>query len=105
MGTQHPLQRKVGHNPQFSAHVYCGQTVAYLRYFCALVFSVVPLMDCYRVDDIRRQKQIVGPSPVSVNTVVSRCIYISFSPPQPVGIYVDPRGFLLSLGGRSDALV
>ena len=27
-----PLPKKRGHSPQFSAHVYCGETVAHLSY-------------------------------------------------------------------------
>jgi len=30
MGTQSPLRKK-GRSPQFSAHVYCGQTVAWIK--------------------------------------------------------------------------
>jgi len=32
-----PPKKKNGHRPQFSAHVYCGQTVAHLSYCWALV--------------------------------------------------------------------
>jgi len=38
MGTLLPQKR--GHSPQFSTHVYCGQTVAHLSYCLALVDKV-----------------------------------------------------------------
>ena len=31
-GAQLPPKKKKGERPQFSAHVYCGQTVAHLSY-------------------------------------------------------------------------
>ena len=36
-GAQLPPPKKKGTAPQFSAHVYCDQTVAHLSYCCALV--------------------------------------------------------------------
>ena len=40
MGTQLPLPQNGGTGPQFSVHVYCGQTIAHLSYCLALVVSV-----------------------------------------------------------------
>jgi len=42
------LSQKRGHGPQFSAHVYCGQTVAHLSYCWALVFTLVNL-HCFTI--------------------------------------------------------
>ena len=48
MGTQRPLLKK-GQNPQFSAHVYCGQTAAWIKMplgkevglgLCDIVFDI-----------------------------------------------------------------
>ena len=38
-GDQAPLPQKRGQTPQFSVHVYCGQTVAYLSYWWVLVYN------------------------------------------------------------------
>jgi len=38
MGTQPPLQKGGGAPPQFSAHVYCGQTAGWIK--VALVMEV-----------------------------------------------------------------
>jgi len=45
-----PASPKEGHSPHFSAHVYCGQTVAHLSYCWALVrfcYQNDLRIDCY----------------------------------------------------------
>ena len=59
-------------------------------------------MECCRVDDTSPENRIVGLPPGWVDTDVSR-LYISINPHQPV-VRGRPRGFLQSLGCRSDAL-
>jgi len=86
MGTQLPQK---GHSPQFSAHVYCGQTVAHLSYTAELLLRYVS-GQVYRhpiailrattwdevTSDVRalgRSESLYGPQRGKGNDILSTC--------------------------------
>jgi len=44
-----PAPRPKGHSLQFSARVYCGQTVAHLSYCCALVYRQMHAVELFHL--------------------------------------------------------
>ena len=43
MGTQHPLPKKEAEPPQFSAHVYCGQTAGWIKMALGMEVGLGPV--------------------------------------------------------------
>ena len=79
MGTQFPSAKK-GQSPQFSAHLYCGQTAGWMKTLLGTEADLVPGHTALDLDgvlapaNVAQQPPLFGP-PMSVVATVARLSY------------------------------